>query len=199
MIIVRYLLTLTRPHVIISDVLCFLPITQTELIGVNKSKNPLRLNVGYLYNKPIGTSREIPVEFETLELDDLLVRDMKSQVRISRTREGLLLQIDATAEVETTCVRCLKDYFLTVDSEFEELYQFPSRYREETDLVLSEDGYLDLKPLYREYLLLAIPIRRLCKPDCKGLCVICGADLNESPCEHITEQDISPELSEEGE
>ncbi|MFW5713209.1 MAG: YceD family protein [Brevefilum sp.] len=151
---------------------------------MNNSNNPLRLNVGYLYNKPIGTSREVPVDFDEIQIEDLLVRNLESIVRISRTREGLLLQVSAEALVETVCVRCLVDFFLPVEIEFEELYQFQSRHREETDLILPTDGYIDLDPLYREYLILAMPIKRLCKEDCKGLCVICGANLNETTCEH---------------
>jgi uncharacterized protein len=151
---------------------------------VNKSQNPLRLNVGYLYNKSIGTSREIPITFKQLEIEDLDIRNLDSLVRVSRTREGLLLQITAEAEIKTTCVRCLKEFYLPVHDMFEELYQFPSRYREETDLILPDDGYIDLRPLFREYLILAMPIKGLCKLDCKGLCEICGVNLNETSCEH---------------
>lgn len=151
---------------------------------MNKSQNPLRLNIGYLYNKPIGTSREIPIVFEQIEIDDLEIRHFDSLVRVSRTREGLLLQVRVEAEVKTTCVRCLKEFFLPVQHEFEELYQFQSRHREETDMILPDDGYIDLQPLYREYLILALPIKGLCKPDCRGLCMVCGANLNETSCEH---------------
>jgi uncharacterized protein len=159
------------------------------MIVVNHSENPLRLNVGYLFNKPIGTSREVPVNAEQITLEDLEVRDLESDVRLSRNREGLLLQVNVTAKVAAICSRCIADFFMPVSTEFEELYQFPSRHREETDLVLPENGYLDLIPLYREYLILALPIKRLCKTDCKGLCVICGANLNETVCEHPVKED----------
>lgn len=119
-------------------------------------------------------------------------------VRISRTREGLLLQTTTRAELETTCVRCLKTIFFPVNTEFQELYQFPSRYREETDLVLSGDGYIDLGPLCREYLIIAMPIKRLCKSDCKGLCIICGADLNETTCEHPHDEEQTPKEEDIG-
>ena len=151
---------------------------------MNNNNNPLRLNVGYLYNKPIGTSREVPVDFAEIRIEDLLVKDLESTVRISRTREGLLLQVTAEAKVATTCVRCLDEFLLPVEVQFEELYQFPSRHREETDLILPQDGTIDLDPLYREYLILAMPIKRLCQEDCKGLCVICGTNLNKTTCEH---------------
>jgi len=163
---------------------------------VNNSNNPLRLNVGYLYNKQIGSSRDVPLDVDQLELDDLTIRDLQSRIRISRTREGLLLQVKAEAEVLTNCVRCLEPFYLPVDTEFEELYQFPSRYREDTDLLLPNDGYLDLGPIYREYLILSMPIKRLCRIDCAGLCVICGANLNKNGCEHHPQPSASSKMIE---
>ncbi len=160
---------------------------------MKKNKNPLRLNIGYFYNKSIGTSREVPIDIEHITLDDISARNLKSLVKISRTREGLLLQVSAKAEIQSSCVRCLEQFFLPVNIEFEELYQFPSRYREETDMIVPEDGYIDLRPLYREYLILAMPIRSLCRPGCKGLCSICGANLNETNCEHQQEDVLQKE------
>jgi len=144
----------------------------------------MRLNVGYLYNKSIGTSRDVPVDFDFITIDDLIIENLRSNLRVSRTREGLLLQVTGTADIQTTCTRCLVDFFLPVQFEFEELYQFPSRQREETDLILPYDGFIDLNPLYREYLILAMPIKRLCQPGCQGLCPVCGANLNITTCEH---------------
>ena len=151
---------------------------------VKKSDKPLRLNVGYLYNKPIGTTREKPVDFDQINIDEIFAKNLESLVRVSRTREGLLLQVKGDAAIKTECVLCLEEFFLPVHFEFEELYEFPNRIREETDLILPADGYIDLSQLYREYLILGIPIKSVCKPDCKGLCEICGANLNTTTCEH---------------
>ena len=142
-----------------------------------------------MYNKPIGSSREIPVDFDQVQVEDLSIKNLESTVRVSRTREGLLLQVEAEAEVKTNCVRCIKEFYLPVQTEFEELFQFPSRHREDTDLVLPADGFIDLSELYREYLILAIPIRHVCQPDCLGLCVVCGVNLNNTNCEHHPRSD----------
>jgi len=163
---------------------------------VNKSDKPLRLNVGYLYSKPIGTIREKPVDFDKITIDEVFTKDLKSLVRVSRTREGLLLQVKGDADIQTNCVDCLEEFFLPVHFKFEELYEFPSRSREETDLILPADGYIDLSQLYREFLILAIPIRCLCKDDCKGLCEVCGANLNMTTCEHHPSVDQPGQLSE---
>ena len=163
---------------------------------MKKSDNPLRLNVGYLYHKPIGSIREIPVEVDQVQVDDLTISDLKGVIRLSRTREGILLQINLGASVNTDCVRCLDEFFMPVETEFEELYQFPSRYREDTDLILPDDGYLDLQPLLREYLILALPIKPLCQMDCVGLCDVCGVNLNDKSCQHQAEADIKPDSVE---
>jgi uncharacterized protein len=141
-----------------------------------------------MYNKAIGSIHEAPVDIDQIVIEDLTLRSLKSIVRMSRTREGLLLQVKAEAEVLTACARCLNEIYLPVVAELEELYQFPARNREETDLILPNDGYLDLRPVYREYLILSMPIKRLCDSNCLGLCVECGANLNESTCEHHPEE-----------
>ncbi|MFU8826443.1 MAG: YceD family protein [Brevefilum sp.] len=143
-----------------------------------------------MYNKAIGSSHDVPVDIDQIEIDDLTIRSLKSMVRLSRTREGLLMQARAEGEVLTSCVRCLQEIYLPVETEFEELYQFPSRHREETDLILPHDGYLDLSLIYREYLILAIPIKQLCETSCLGLCPVCGANLNETTCEHHPEEGV---------
>ncbi|HOM67890.1 MAG TPA: DUF177 domain-containing protein [Brevefilum fermentans] len=137
-----------------------------------------------MYNKAIGSSHEVPVDIDEIVVDDLSIQALHSVVRLSRTREGILLQVKTGAKVLTSCVRCLKEIYLPVETEFEELYQFMTRHREEEDLILPNDGYLDLGPLFREYLILATPIKRLCDSNCQGLCVVCGADLNLTTCEH---------------
>jgi uncharacterized protein len=71
-----------------------------------------------------------------------------------------------------------------LEIDFTELYAFSQRFATESELILPEDGHIDLEPLVREYMLLEIPISPLCKPDCKGLCPICGGNLNEEICNH---------------
>lgn len=153
-----------------------------------------------MYSKPIGSSREVPIEIDQIQIEDLAVRQLRSQVRLSRTREGLLFQVSVEAQVLTDCVRCLNPFYLTVNAEFEDLYQFPSRHREETDQILPHDGKIDMRPIFREYLVLSLPIKRLCREDCAGLCVVCGVDRNETPCEHeqsVSEKQLPHEEQEE--
>jgi uncharacterized protein len=68
------------------------------------------------------------------------------------------------------------------------MYAFSPRSVAENGLILAEDANIDLEPIVREYLLVEVPINPLCRPDCKGLCTICGADLNETTCEHQSQE-----------
>ena len=151
---------------------------------MNASRFPLRINVGFLINQPIGTYRDISFEFSQLRLSDLELSDIKGVSRVSRTPQGLLVQGDFTARVTCECVRCLDEFSQPLNAVFDELFAFRYKGVTESGLVLPEDGNIDLDPLVREYMLLEVPISPLCRPDCKGLCVQCGANLNEGLCEH---------------
>ena len=104
--------------------------------------------------------------------------------RVTRTPQGILLQVDCKVLIDLECVRCLTGFQQTLNINFTELYAFSQRYVTDSGLLMPETGVIDLAPVLREYILLEIPISPLCQPDCKGLCPICGNNLNESTCYH---------------
>ena len=73
-----------------------------------------------------------------------------------------------------------------------ELYAFTQKSLSESELLVPEDAHIDLAVLIREYALLEIPINPLHDPECKGLCIECGQDLNVKDCGHSQEDDASP-------
>ena len=149
---------------------------------------PLRLNVGFLINSSIGTSRDFNFDYKTMKLgDDLTVSDFKGTARFDRTPQGLLLQGKFRAEADLECVRCLETFSKTLKWSSTDLYAFDKRSISESNLLVPEDGQIDLEPLLREYALLEFPINPVCKPDCKGLCPVCGENLNETDCGHRLE------------
>lgn len=148
-------------------------------------RSPLRLNVGFIIHQQIGYVREFALEIPRLHLDsDLDLSDLDGMVRVSRTPQGLLVQVTLKAKTPAECVRCLTEFQQGLKTVFSELYAFNKRSVTESGLILPEDGKINLEPLIREYLLLAVPITPLCRSDCKGLCIECGENLNERTCEH---------------
>jgi len=152
---------------------------------VANQRYPLKINVGFFFNLPIGSSRDIHFEFPTLHLPpDLDVVDFKGMAHISRTPQGLLFEGKFDALTSAECVRCLEPISLVMKTEFNEVYAYKSHSFTESGLYVPEDGNIDLSPIVREYLMLEYPIKPLCRADCQGLCTICGENLNNNACEH---------------
>ena len=162
---------------------------------MNHLRNAFRLNVGFIVNLSVGTSREFLFEYPSLHLPpDLDISNLYGTARVTRTPQGLLTQVKMRALIGTECVRCLTELQQSLAIDFTELYAFSSRTASDTDLILPEDGHIDLAPLVREYMLLDIPINPVCTPGCQGLCLVCGENLNEFPHDHGDEP-IDPRFS----
>jgi uncharacterized protein len=158
---------------------------------VTKPRRPFRLNVGFVIHQEVGYKHEFPFEFEQIQIsDDLDLRHFEGIATIGRTPQGLIVQADFSAETTLECVRCLNEFDQNLEWNFTELYAFNQRSVSDSGLIIPDDAHIDLHPLIREYALLEIPIKPLCKSDCKGLCALCGEDLNLRDCGHrnITEE-----------
>lgn len=152
---------------------------------MNNQRYPLRINVGFLRNEPLGSSRDVHFEFAELLLPpDFLVKNLTGGAHISRTPNGLLFECKFQGVVTLDCVRCLEPFEQALSAEFSDVFSYKNVEFTESGLVIPEDGNIDLDPLVREYLLLDSPIKPLCKPECQGLCIICGENLNLNTCEH---------------
>ena len=155
-------------------------------------RKPFRINVGFIIHEEVGYVHEFPFELEKINLDDLELQNFVGKADIGRTPQGLVVQGNFEADTKLECVRCLKEFIEPLDWEFTELYAFTQKSLSESELLVPEDAQLDLAPLIREYALLEIPIKPLHDPQCKGLCIECGQDLNLKDCGHNQDTDDSP-------
>lgn len=109
-------------------------------------------------------------------------------------RAGVVtLTYEITYRLETVCDRCLAPIARASFGQFthgivEKLYGDDNAL-----LLICEDGRLDLTELVTADILLELPIKQLCREDCKGLCPKCGTNLNESSCGCDTRQ-VDPRL-----
>lgn len=155
----------------------------------------LRLNVGFLLSAGAGYSRNFPFDEPFLQLgEDLPLENLRGSLRLTRTHQGIYVQGQLEAHTLLQCVSCLSDYSQALRAQLADLFVYPPPNPADRILEVGEDHYLDLRPLVRESMLLEVPIRALCRPDCKGLCPICGADRNQEVCQH-PDQDIDPRFS----
>jgi uncharacterized protein len=117
-----------------------------------------------------------------------------AQLDISRTTgDGYALRLRFEATLNGPCMRCLT----TAQPVFEVLAREVSQpgEGEELESPYVQGGVLDLKAWARDALALTVPTQLLCRPDCAGLCPICGADLNEAGEGHGHESQPDPRWS----
>jgi len=119
----------------------------------------------------------------------------RSTVDATVTREGDRVELEGelNANVEFNCDRCLNPTRVPVSQRFDLVYVPPLGTGDETELGEDDlqvgfyrDQIIDLDDLVREQIELALPMSRVCREQCKGLCPVCGANLNDSQCNCTT-------------
>src|SRR5207302_1211789 len=104
-------------------------------------------------------------------------------VRLEALVDGIHVSGPVKGDVTIECRRCLKLFVRPLTVELDDVFTYPG---EGTD----DEGYrvesesIDLEPVVRDAVMLALPLNPLCIEGCKGLCSTCGANLNEADCGH---------------
>jgi DUF177 domain-containing protein len=164
----------------------------------------LTFHAARLLAEGIGASRAFPVAGVMLDLgDDLRQADpLEGTVHAVRTNRGLFVTGRLETSLEASCSRCLREIEVpvTVDLEEEVLPSIDPTTGGPLDATLEPDvlrltGHheLELGDTVRDAIVLAEPIAALCRPDCPGLCAVCGQDLSIGPHDH-GETPIDPRL-----
>ena len=165
-----------------------------EQAGHLDPKAPLVLSTHELGRRP-GSMRKVqrtvpaPAELGTEVIGVPEGSDLVLDLRLEAVLEGVLVSGTAGGRATGECVRCLDDITREVSVELQELYTYEKRAAaaEDDDELPSLDGeLLDLEPVVRDALVLALPFQPVCDEDCPGLCVECGAHLADDP-EHSHE------------
>jgi uncharacterized protein len=112
-------------------------------------------------------------------------------VKVSKAADKFLVDGTLTGRVKVRCDRCLEPFDLEVKSKFNVyLAVNPSGPSDEDIELLDEEmeveflkgETIDLDDVVREQIYLSVPMKCVCKSDCRGLCPQCGANLNLAPC-----------------
>ena len=110
---------------------------------------------------------------------------------VSRTTGlGYALRLRFAATLAGPCMRCLADAEPVFEVDAREVSQPGGGDELQSPYVEGED--LDLSAWARDALALALPAQLLCRPDCAGLCPICGEDLNAAGPDHVHESEPDP-------
>ncbi|MBN2380523.1 DUF177 domain-containing protein [candidate division WOR-3 bacterium] len=162
---------------------------------MSRSNNPLVFHPSHIEQGQ--TLIEMEVESGKAGLESYkFTRPIGIKLDFDRVGDRIDLSIDLTAGLELNCSRCgaeLKVEF-TTSSRVTFLPGTGEADEQEvtaTDLEFYTDE-IDLRGIVRDIFLLSLPIAPLCRPDCKGLCPKCGADLNKGNCGCTNTERVSP-------
>ncbi len=132
---------------------------------------------------------------QTWGINDNLQLEADYRVRLEIGKVKLYMRI--RADLMLTCDRCLDNFEHHVELEVNETFTDKDLYMDlychkgtlelnydDLSTFYYEDDVLDIGRIALEHVLINLPTKRLCKPNCKGLCPICGVNLNYDTCEH---------------
>ena len=145
----------------------------------------MRLDLRPILRTP-GASLPFQFELDLSGLDFYGEKPFAHPVRVGGTVRNMAgaLSLEGTAEttLELACDRCLKPFVRELALPVSTLLAEELEDEENDEIVLLEDGAVDLDEVFTTALVLSMDAKHLCSEDCKGLCPTCGADLNQGPC-----------------
>ncbi|MEV0408556.1 DUF177 domain-containing protein [Actinoallomurus sp. NPDC050550] len=113
--------------------------------------------------------------------------DIELDLRLEAVMEGVLVSGTARAPLTGECARCLDSVTSSIEVDFQELFVYSdtrSGESAEDDEFRLEGDLIDLEPVVRDAMVLALPLSPLCQDDCPGLCSECGVRLADAEPDH---------------
>jgi uncharacterized protein len=158
-------------------------------------RNDTAVNVAGLLKGQIGATRDYRLLLDRFEVDsEIVAREIEGDVRLTRLRDAVLARVKAAGIVPLTCVRCLREYDQPFAVAFDEEYRQtvdvrtglgigPEPAEDEEASYIDENHELDLREPLRQEILIALPMRPDCGPDCPGPDPFEAAEESESEAE----------------
>lgn len=151
----------------------------------------MKLDLSDLLKSP-GTSFKFHME-EEVELEGVkLIAPLIADFAFENTGKTLVIDAQVETKVLLQCSRCLEDFPFPIHPHFQESFTNEQLKldihgnlitREEEVVSVFEGHVLDLTEFLRQNMIINLPLMPLCSLDCKGLCPICGKNLNEGECQ----------------
>ena len=111
-----------------------------------------------------------------------------AELTVTRASSGTVLELALDVKLDGPCFRCLSDAELPLSLRLREYEDAKPEGDDDLRTEYLEDDRVDLSSWAHDAIALALPDKILCRPDCAGLCGVCGKDLNAEPHEHVEER-----------
>ncbi len=156
----------------------------------------MRFNVSHLVKAPIGTQDVLHLNSGAISLDDDLdLHYLRGEINLTRSTDCLLAKGQVDITLDSECVRCLMSFPLSLTLQLDDFaFALPHISSQDNQFRISQHGWVNVDFVLREQVFLGIPQYTLCRPDCQGLCITCGQDLNNESCD-CKELETDPRLA----
>jgi uncharacterized protein len=141
--------------------------------------------------KVVQTSVEAPADLGIAVIGVPPGSPVELDLRLESVVEGVLVSGLATVQLRGECVRCLGEVSEELEIDVQELFVYPESDATDDEASRLEGDLVDLEPLLRDGVVLDLPFQPLCREDCQGLCVECGANLDDDP-QHTHDAPLDP-------
>ena len=141
--------------------------------------------------KVVQTSVKAPADLGIAVIGVPPGSPVELDLRLESVVEGVLVSGLATVQLRGECVRCLGEVSEELEIDVQELFVYPESDATDDEASRLEGDLVDLEPLLRDGVVLDLPFQPLCREDCEGLCVECGANLNDDP-QHTHDAPLDP-------
>ena len=132
---------------------------------------PIKIKTRGIPENGLTLSQNFDPEGMNLQTQNLrFTQPVRVRASFQKERDVVTVQVEASADREMTCARCLAVYHALFDGRFDLGYDVKNK------------PTLDITDDVRQEILLSYPVTFLCREDCKGLCPRCGQNLNEKRC-----------------
>jgi uncharacterized protein len=134
-------------------------------------------------------------DIKELELNEPFFGRYLSEVKLTKLHNRVILDIELKTEASFECDRCGVNFNCNLQNNFQMVYLFgdsPEVSDSDNIVYLAPDAdKIKLAKEFRDYAILSIPMKKLCKEDCKGFCYSCGKNLNNGSCK-CEERQVDP-------
>ncbi len=132
---------------------------------------------------------------EDIELNEPFFGEINTKVILNKLSDQLIAEVSSVVSAEFECDRCTCKFENQLTSSYQMIYLMRNDKTESDDINVTyinrETDKISLRNDVREFAILSIPMKKLCKEDCKGLCPRCGIDLNHDECK-CQKEEINP-------
>ena len=132
----------------------------------------MKIAIDKIKDEPIEISEDIPAKDWQMDSFDVEFTDnIHIDCKLRKISREILSEVEVTTHRDIICSRCLTQVNQAIKQDFKKSYNIDAL-----------KDYLDINSDIREEVLLNFPMKVLCKPDCKGICLNCGVNLNNDKC-----------------